>query len=1354
MSSLPILRGPDRPDLLRHEILADVFEATAARVPGKTALMFGATHLSYAELDAAADLAAHRLIEAGVRAGDRVGLWMPRGIELLVCQLGIAKTGAAWLPFDADAPAERIAACLADAGAKALLAEDAAAAGVPGGMPVPVLAAQALLAPLPAPGALRRREGAAPEHTAYVIYTSGSTGKPKGIAISQAAICHFLRSENERLGVREDDRVYQGFSAAFDMSFEEIWISWLVGATLWIGPRAIAGDPDELPRALIDNDVTVLHAVPTLLALFAQDVPSLRLINLGGETCPQALVDKWAAPGRRMFNTYGPTEATVSASLAELRAGEPVTIGEALPNYSLCVIAPIDADAIAGGALPAPALLPFGETGELCIIGPGVADGYLGRPDLTAQKFLPNPWARNGREARLYRTGDLARVELRADGTPQMQCLGRADDQVKIRGFRVELGEIEVVLAAQPGVGTTAVLLRRDEGPEGLERLVAFYVSGSGAAPQPAALRAALAAKLPPYMVPSHFEPLAAMSRLASGKIDRKALAVLPLAPAAPAEGSDTPVTPAEELLFAALGHLFPGQPIRRELDFFDDLGGHSLFAARLVSLLRADARLAQASVATVYSQRRIGPIAAALQALVAGSAAPPAARAFLLHSPWRRWRCGLAQGAAIPLLVLLNMAQWLAPFFTYHFYTGEPGDSIARAVAMSVLVFLAATLLAFAAAWAGKRLIANRLRPGAYPLWGWVYYRWWLVNRLVEAVPIYLIAGSPLYAAWLRLLGARIGPEVTLGNVTMRVPELVTIGTGSSIGNGVALENARVEAGRLHLGAIDIGAQACIGSYVVIEGGAAVGEWGHLEAQSALASGQAVPPRKVWHGSPARERGDFDPAGLPPRPAVGRGRLASEHAFCAVAALAVAVLFFMPVFPTFMLIDWLDVDAIAVRPLLEDGSISAWQAFGLRLFKFFALSLPASLVFILATVLLSALIRWTFLPRIRAGSWPVHSNLYLAKWLVNQIQESSLAVLHGIYATVYSAAWYRLLGARVGKETELSTALGVVPDMLTLGDGCFVADAVMLGDEHIDGGWMSVQPTVVSRRSFIGNGAYVPDGTTVPENVLIGVLSAVPRNAAMRPGDTWLGAPPMHLPAREVASGFPEHLTFAPSRRRKLARGGVEALRIAAPHALVIAAGYAIVLDAMPLAEEGLWADVALDLMAGGALFGLATFLFVVVFKRLAVGRYGRRSAPMWTPFVWLSEAATNLYEGVAVPWFLRYLRGTPWLSDALRLLGADIGRGVYLDTTDLTEFDCVHIGADSELNALCCPQTHLFEDRVMKIDHVRIGRRVTLGPRCTVLYGAQVDDGAQLGPLTLVMKGERIPADTRWQGLPAAPW
>ena len=1352
MSTPPILHGPDRPDLLRHEILADVFEATAARVPAKTALIAGDRSLSYAELNAAADRVAHRLIESGVRAGDMVGLWLPRGIELLTLQLGIAKVGAAWLPFDSEVPTERIAVCLDDASAKALLIDEQSRPVVQAqtGISAQILTAQNLLAPLPEGTVLRRREGALPEHTAYVIYTSGSTGKPKGIAITQRSICHFLRSENARLGVREDDKVYQGFSVAFDMSFEEIWISYLVGATLWIAPKEISGDPEALPRALIENDITVLHAVPTLLALFAQDVPGLRIINLGGEMCPQALVERWA-PGRQMFNTYGPTEATVSASLAELHAGEPVTIGEALPNYGLLVIEVIDPDSIVDGQVPPLKILPFGETGELCITGPGVAAGYLGRPDLTAEKFLPNPWARNADEARLYRTGDLARVET-VEGTPQMQCLGRADDQVKIRGFRVELGEIEAVLAEQPGVGTTAVILRKDEA--GMDQLVAFYVPSGDTPPAVRALRDGLSERLPPYMVPARFEALAAMPRLSSGKIDRKVLKAQALSEAAPVEGGDQPETPAEEVLFAALAQLFPGQPIRRELDFFSDLGGHSLFAARVISALRQDPRFAQATVADIYQNRRIGLIAQSLQAGMVDTAQAGAERPFVLHSAWRRWRCGLAQGVAIPFLVTLKMAQWLAPFFAYHFYTGDPDDSVLRAIGMSVLAFVATTLLEFVVAWAGKWLIAGRLQPGSYPLWGWTYYRWWLADRLIEAVPAYMINGSPLYSAWLRALGARIGPEVNLGSVTVRVPELVSVGEGASIGNVVMLENASVAGGMLHLARIDIGANACIGSYVTIEGATRIGEYAHLEGQSSLREGQEIPPRKIWHGSPARERGDFDPATLPARPPVSAMWHALEVTFFVLGGLAIAVLFFMPVFPAFLLIDALDVESISVRPLVDAGTISDWQAFALRLAKFFLLALPASLVFILATALLSALIRWAFLPKMRAGTWPVHSNRYLAKWLVNQIQEASLAVLHGIYATVYSASWYRLLGAKVGKETELSTALGVVPDMLTLGDECFIADAVMLGDEHIDGGWMTVKPTVVSRRSFVGNGAYVPDGTTIPENVLIGVMSAVPRNATMQPGDTWLGSPPLHLPAREVVTGYPESLTFAPSRWRKLGRALVEAFRIAAPHALVIAVGYALVLDAMPLAEAGRWADVALDLAVGGVLFGFATFVFVAVFKWLAVGRYRRRAVPMWTPFVWLSEATTNMYEGITVPWFLRYLRGTPWLSDAFNLLGAHIGRGVYLDTTDITEFDCVHIGDHSELNAACCPQTHLFEDRVMKIDEVRIGSRVTLGPRCTVLYGARVGDGAQLGPLTLVMKGENIPPSTRWHGLPAAPW
>lgn len=1320
-----VLDGPRRTDLLLGEVLADLFEATARRRSGHPALVSGSRVVTYGELDALADRACSRLIDAGVRPGQIVGLWLPRGIDLLVMQLAIAKTGAAWLPSDADNPVDRIGVCLDDADAAGIVT-DAASAPRLGALGRPVWAAEALLDP--APVEPRRRDGASPAHPAYVIYTSGSTGKPKGIVIGQGSIAHFLRSENAVLGIREDDLVYQGFSVAFDMSFEEIWISYLVGATLWLSTKQLAADPESLPAALDAAGVTVLHAVPTLLALFAQDVPRLRLINLGGEMCPESLVARWARPGRQVFNTYGPTEATVSASLAELHPGEPVTIGTPLPNYGLLVI---DPDVDRGLRL-----LPRGETGELCIFGPGVATGYLGRPELTAQKFLDNPWATAPEDARLYRTGDLARI----DEHGQMQCLGRADDQVKIRGFRVELGEIEAVLAAQPGVGTTAVLLRKDDG---VDQLVAYLVADGTGAPPDATLRAALSAGLPPYMVPTRYEWLDEMPRLTSGKIDRNALKARPLAAAARAVGSDTPETPAEQVMFAALEALFPGQPLRRDADFFTDLGGHSLFAARLASALRADPRFAHATVRDIYTHRRLGAIAGALDA--AADAPADDVAPWTPPSAWRRWRCGFFQALAVPPLLTIRMGQWLAPFFTYHFHTGSPGDSVPFAVAMSIGVFLFATLLEFAIAIAGKWLIAGRLEAGSHPLWGFVYYRWWVADRLVEAAPTYLIHGSSLHAWWLRALGARIGHDAVIGSVTLRAPDLLSIGDRVSVGNAVNFENARVEQGRFLLGAIDIGHDAHVGSYAVLEGDTALGHWAHLDAQSALRGGQAVPADRVWTGSPARDAGAFDRTTLRPRPVVSAGRRRLEATFFVAGALLIATLFFMPVFPTFMVIDWLD--DVERFP----GIAAAFE--GLSLLKYFVLALPASAVMIALTALLSAGIRWSVLPKLRTGSWPVHSNTYCAKWLVNQIQESSLQVLHGIYATVYAPSWYRLLGAKVGRDAEISTALGVVPDMLTLGDETFIADAVLLGDEEIDGGWMTMQPTVVSRRSFVGNGAYIPDGTTLPENVLVGVLSRAPEAGRMQSGDTWLGSPAMHLPARETVAGFPEHLTFRPSPWRRLARGLVEAFRIVAPHAIVISAGYAIVLAVMPTAGAGDWAQVAWDLTVDGLWFGLATFLFVAVFKWVLMGRYRKRSVPMWTPFVWLSEATTNLYEGITVPNFMRYLRGTPWLPWALNLLGCRIGRGVYLDTTDITEFDCVTIGDHAELNALTCPQTHLFEDRVMKIDRVVIGRQVTVGPRSTVLYSAAVGDGAQLGPMTLVMKGETLPPNTRWAGNPAAP-
>lgn len=1330
-----VLYGPHQPELLRGEILADLLESSARRAPDQLALVTSERSLTYGELDALADLAASRLIASGIRPGHIVGLWMPRGIDLLVMQAAIAKAGAAWLPVDEDTPVERLLVCMEDAQSPALVSSERMRERLGAHFAdtaQPVHMAENLLAPSPEGTVLQRRGEVPGDAPAYVIYTSGSTGKPKGILIDQRSICHFLRSENEVLGVRASDRVYQGFSVAFDMSFEEIWISYLVGATLWLGPKETAGDPEALPRLLLENGVTVLHAVPTLLALFAEDVPSLRIINLGGEMCPETVVERFSRPGRQMFNTYGPTEATVSASLARLEPGKLITIGTPLPNYGLLVISTETDKGLQ--------ILPRGDTGELCIVGPGLSAGYLGRPDLTAEKFLANPWSAGPDDPRLYRTGDLARIE--PDG--QVVCLGRTDDQVKIRGFRVELGEIEAVLAQQDGVGTTAVLLRKDDD---IDRLVAYLVPAAGSSDEqlsPTTLRRALAERLPPYMVPSRFETLHVMPRLTSGKIDRKALKAMALSaplPSDPAE-SDIAETPGEEALFAALAGLFPGQPVRRELDFFSDLGGHSFFAARLATALRADPRFAHVTVRDIYQHRQIGAIASSLDQ-AAGTAAiepdwtpPPAGR---------RWLCGLAQLATLPVLVTLRMAQWLAPFFTYHFYTGDPGDSVARAIAASLGVFLLATLAEFVFAIVGKRLIAPKLQPGSYPLWGVTYFRWWLSDRLVEAAPSYLLAGSSLYAWWLRLLGAKVGRDVVIGSMTLRAPELLTLGDNVSIGNGVNFENARVERGRLILGPIQLDDDACVSSYAILEGNTRVGRRGHLEGQSALQDGASVPDGRVWCGSPARDAGAFDPSTLPPRPVASRARLAGEGLFFVFGILLVATVFFMPVFPSFVLIDWFDERG--ALPGFHQNSI--WG----QLARYFVLALPASAVLIALTMLVSAAIRWGFLPRLQPGRSAVHSNTYCKKWLVSHIQESSLNVLHGIYATVFAPFWYRLLGAKVGRDAEISTALGVVPDMLTLGDETFIADAVMLGDEQIDGGWMTMEATVVSNRSFVGNGSYIPDGTVLPEGVLVGVHTHAPRSERMTSGDTWLGSPPIHLPAREQVSGYPDHLTYRPSALRRLGRTFVEGFRIVAPHALVIAVGYTVVLDLMPLAGVGRWGEVLWDLALIGLAFGIGNFLFVLAFKWLLLGRYKKRADPMWTPFVWLSEGVTNMYEGIAVPNFMRYLRGTPWLPLAFNLLGCRIGRGVYMDTTDITEFDCVTIGDHSELNALSCPQTHLFEDRVMKIDQVEIGSKVYIGPRSAVLYSARVGDNARIGPLTLVMKGEHIPAATGWNGLPAAP-
>ncbi len=1318
-----ILRGAYRPDFFGPESLHEILVQTARTHPEKTALQFRDRAVTYTQLFTDSVAIGDALAALGACPGAIVGLLMPRGDDLLTAQAGITASGAGWLPFDADVPLERAAVCLKSSEAVGLVTTRSWAQKI-SGLPVPVWTLEDLLAPA-APRVPASRP--LPGDPAYVIYTSGSTGTPKGIVISHSNICHFLRSENSILGIHSEDVVYQGFSAAFDMSFEEVWISYLVGASLWIAPQDLVADPEAIAEALEQHRITVLHAVPTLAALVDRFPPHLRLLNIGGEACPEALAQKLSGQGRRVFNTYGPTETTVTASLAELLAGESVTIGSPLPNYGMLIV---DSDKN---------MLPAGEVGEIAVFGPGVSPGYLHLPELTASKFIVNPFSQAPHEDRLYLTGDLGRIS--AEG--KIHCLGRVDHQVKIRGFRIELDEVAAAISRQPGIGTAAAVVKELHGSD---EIIAYAVPNKLPAPStlPASLRTALREELPAYMVPAAIEILDEMPRLPSGKIDLGTLRKLPLHQSAePIDQKDsfTPEKPAEIALWTALKSLFPERTFHPSQDFFADLGGHSLLAAKLISHLRKTPEFASAGVQYIYQSRNLGDIVRFLAELETSSGPKVSPHA---HAPaWKRVICGTAQLACLPFIILLDLLLWLAPFFTYHSLTGTKSDSIPAAMTVSALVFLLTAFASFPISIVLRKLLAGNIASGTYPLWGTTYFRWWLGTHLAKACPVHLISGTPWKALHLRMLGAKVGRNTMLNSLTVAVPELLEIGEGACVGTFVNIENARVEGGSLIVGRVVIGKGASVDSYSVLENDTALGEDAQLCGQSTLSQGHSVPAGETWSGAPARQvqKDDLLRRPAPPLPSI------IEHLghllYYAAGGALVSLLFFIPTFPAFVLLDWIDARTLDIF----DSSLPWWQAFPF----FFVMALPAAMLFVGLTALLAGGIRAIF-PKQTPGVFPLHGAVYRHKWLLSTVLDTSLQVLHGLYASVFAASWLRLLGARVGKGTEVSTAEGVIPSLLQLGEGAFIADGALLGDEEQRHGWMQLRGTQIGNRTFIGNGAYVPDGAIFPDDVLLGVQSSAPSNACLAPGQTWMGSPPMLLAARETIESHDLALTFKPAPWRWMVRGTIEAIRIVLPMALMISAGYVIVYKVMDYADEGDWLGCILAALLSGATYALGSFGIVWALKWLLIGKYAPRRAPMWTPFVWFSEAITVAYESLAVPALLDHLRGTPLLPWAMRLMGATVGKGVWLNSTDFTEFDCVEIGDHAELNAYCGPQTHLFEDRVMRVGIVRIGKGATLGVRTIVLYDASVGDYCRSGPLTLVAKGEHLPGQTRWEGCPAS--
>lgn len=479
-------------------------EVQARRSPHSLAIAYRSSMLSYVELDTRADELARRLTVLGVGPETIVAVCLPRSEQMVISLLAVLKTGGAYLPIDPDYPADRIGFMLADASPVVILATADTAVKLPASE-VPRLLLDAdgrhdsSAAALPA--------AIAADAPAYVIYTSGSTGRPKGVVISHRALANFLGAFGERLRLKPADRWLAVTTIAFDISNLELWLPLVSGAAVVLADQDIVHDPAELSALVKSAGVTIIQATPSLWqAHLSADPGGLARVRMlvGGETLSRSLADAMCEQAVEVTNVYGPTETTIWSTAGTVTAGTgPPPIGHPIWNTQVHVL-----DRELGP-------VPVGVTGELYIAGQGLARGYLNRPDLTAERFVANPYGPPG--TRMYRTGDLAC----RNQDSSLNCLGRADLQVKIRGFRIECGEVETVLAAHPDVAQAAVAVREDS--RGNKRLVGYVIPVASAV-DPAVLRAFAAERLPGYMVPWTIVTLGSWPRTPNGKFDREAL--------------------------------------------------------------------------------------------------------------------------------------------------------------------------------------------------------------------------------------------------------------------------------------------------------------------------------------------------------------------------------------------------------------------------------------------------------------------------------------------------------------------------------------------------------------------------------------------------------------------------------------------------------------------------------------------------------------------------------------------------------------------------------------------------------------------------------------------------------------
>jgi non-ribosomal peptide synthetase-like protein len=1140
-----------------------------------------------------------------------------------------------------------------------------------------------------------------PADDAWIIFTSGSTGKPKGVAISHASAAAFVDAEArmflQTAPLRPGDRVLAGLSVAFDASCEEMWLAWRYGACLVPAPRSLVKAGAELGRWLVERGITVVSTVPTLAALWPPEALSrVRLLIFGGEACPPELVERLAAPGREVWNTYGPTEATVVACGAPLVPGSPVRIGLPLAGWQLAVV-----DA-AGRPVRC------GETGELVIAGAGLGR-YLD-PAKDAEKYRPVPalgWAR------AYHTGDL----VSSDGAGLL-FVGRADDQVKLGGRRIELGEVDNALLALPHVVSAAAAVRTSRAGN---QLLVGYVTVAGEFDASAAMEH-LRTTLPAALVPRLAEVPSLPTRT-SGKVDRDALP-WPLATtkANVPQSADLHGTAA---WIADLWLEVVGAVVTDAGDDFFDLGGGSLTAAQMVSRLRT--RFPEVTVADLYEH----PTVTALTSLLDGMSAPTSRTDRRVRPTPSKTQIGQIV-FTVPLRMLggLRWVTWV--LFGNNVAAALLGLTFLPTVSWWwVLAGWLALVTApgrMALSAAGARFLLRRVRPGQYPRGGKTHLRLWLAERLADELGAANLAGAAWMPTYARLLGAKVGKRVDLHSIPP-VTGMLSLGSGCSVEPEVDLSGHWLDGDVLHIGTIKVGSGARVGTRSTLCPGAVVGRDAEVAPGSAVVG--TVTKGEYWTGSPAESVGRTRGPWSEHRPAY---KPIWVYAYAVIAT----VIALLPIVAA--------VAGLAIAlPWLDDAD----SASGVALVLLVLLPLSVLVGLVVLAALIAVLVRLLGIG-LAPGAYPMHSLRAWQAWATMRVLDEARTWLFPLYSSALTPAWLRLLGARVGRRVEASTVL-LIPRLTSINDEAFLADDTLLGSYELGGGWLRVERTKIGKRAFVGNSGMTAPGRKVPKESLVAVLSAAPQRKKAKPGSSWLGSPPVLL--RRSVEGGDDSRTYAPPRRLRIARGLVECCRLVAVMASLALTGAVVLGLEWILGGSFPWLALVLAgpllMLAGALAAGLTS-----VVKWVLVGNIRATEHPLWSSFVWRSELADTFVEVLAAPWFARSATGTTALNLWLRSLGAHVGRGVWCETYWLPEPDLVHLRDGVTVNKGCVVQTHLFHDRVLSMDRVVLRAGSTLGPNSVILPASSLGRHATVGPVSLVMRGESVPDKTRWIGNPIGPW